>query len=193
VAESDASGEASVDDAVDEPIGTDWLVSREPNAPDASAKDDEIEHRHHESGAQQAPHGFDAFNANTWHFKPAPTPWYRTRQAVGTIVAVVIAVVALVVSVVLLVVHGSPDDENVPATDSSTAPTSTVPTMTTSAVPPPLPPAPPPPPPPVAENERPPLVVRQPPSPTKPPEFGVTRTPVTRSPISVSPQRPSGR
>ena len=27
------------------------------------------------------PGHFDAFNDNTWSFKPAPTPWYRTRQA----------------------------------------------------------------------------------------------------------------
>ena len=33
--------------------------------------------------AGDAPHDdrFDAFNATTWHFKPAPTPWYQTRQA----------------------------------------------------------------------------------------------------------------
>ena len=35
---------------------------------------------------------FDAFNVNTWRFKPAPTAWYRTRQAATVIVAASAAV-----------------------------------------------------------------------------------------------------
>jgi hypothetical protein len=131
---------------------------------------------------------FDAFDANTWNFKPAPPPWYDSPQAKLAIAAVSLAAVALVVSIVLLLFQGSSGgDEPSPATDPT--PTTTPTTATSSAVPPP----PPPPPPPTSETpEQAPVVVRprQPTRQTNKPEIGVTRTPVTRSPISVSPQRP---
>ena len=53
------------------------------------------------------PGHFDAFNDNTWSFKPAPTPWYRTRQALTAIIAASAAVAAIVVAGVLLVFRGS--------------------------------------------------------------------------------------
>ncbi|WP_036438256.1 hypothetical protein [Mycobacterium sp. URHB0044] len=131
---------------------------------------------------------FDAFNANTWNFKPAALPWYRTQGAVTAIVAVVVAVVALVVSVVLLAVRGPEDTDEAPAPETSSTPTTaaTTPEDISSLPPPPPPPpetsAPPPPPPPVYNRPR------SEPRPSKQPEIGVTRTPITRSPISVAPQ-----
>ncbi len=53
------------------------------------------------------PGHFDAFNDNTWRFKPAPTPWYRTGQAATAIIAASAAVAAIVVAGVLLVFRGS--------------------------------------------------------------------------------------
>jgi hypothetical protein len=149
---------------------------------------------------------FDAFDANTWYYEPAPTPWYRTKQAMTAFIAVAASTVALVVSGVLLVfrVPSTAGDETPLVTP--TAPSTAAPTqMATSAAPPP-PQAPPPqaPPPQVpppqtsaapidvapAETYRP----RSPlPRTTKEPEIGVTRTPVTRSPMSVAPQRPGSR
>lgn len=131
---------------------------------------------------------FDAFNANTWHFKAPPPPWYRTRQALIALAAVVAAIVALVVSVVLLAFRGPSDTDETPATDTSATPTTAASTPdTTSALPPP----PPPPPPETSASSVAPPVYNGPryqPRQTKPPEIGVTRTPVTRTQISVAPQ-----
>jgi hypothetical protein len=137
---------------------------------------------------------FDAFNANTWHFKAPPTPWYRTRQAQIALAAVAVALIALVVSVVLLTIRGPADTDETPVTDTSSTPTTAATTPeTTSALPPPAPP--PPPPPTSASSIAPPPVYNRPrgePRQTKPPEIGVTRTPVTRTQISVAPQPRSG-
>ena len=130
---------------------------------------------------------FDAFNANTWHFKAPPTPWYRTRQALIALAAVAAAIVALVVSVVLLAFRGPSDTEETPTTDTSSTPTTAASTPdTTSALPPP----PPPPPETTASPVAPPVYngPRYQPRQTKAPEIGVTRTPVTRTQISVAPQ-----
>jgi hypothetical protein len=134
---------------------------------------------------------FDAFDENTWYFEPAPVPWYRSKLAVTALIATVAAAGALVVSGVLLLFRGpdtAVDDSTTPVTP--TAPT----TVASSESETPEPPPPPPPPPPVtsAEPVAPPAQTFAPrtPRPTKQPEIGVTRTPVTRSPISVSPQRP---
>lgn len=134
---------------------------------------------------------FDAFNANTWHFKAPPIPWYRTRQALIALVAVVAAIVALVVSIVLLALGGPSDTDEAPVTDTSSTPTTAASTPdTTSALPPP----PPPPPPETTSSVAPPVYngPRYEPRPSKPPEIGVTRTPVTRTQISVAPQPRSG-
>ena len=87
---------------------------------------------------------FDAFNMNTWSFKPAPTPWYRTRQAVTALIATAGAAAAIVVAGVLLVFRGPGDYVEDPAPVNTTAP-STAPAATASS----RPPAPPPPPPPL--------------------------------------------
>jgi hypothetical protein len=146
---------------------------------------------------------FNAFDANTWTFQPEPPPWYRTKPAVAALIAATIATVALVVAVVLLAFRGpSARDDDAPASPSPTAPTSAPSTPATTSPPAPLPPPPPPPPPPAPPPPAPPPPATAeapadsgpangpPPQPrqTKEPEFGVTRTPETRSPISVAPQ-----
>ncbi|MGV0853124.1 hypothetical protein [Mycolicibacterium phlei] len=141
---------------------------------------------------------FDAFNADTWYFEPAPPPWYRTKQAMSLLVATSVAAVALVVSGVLLTFRdaGAPavrqTTSQTPTAQSSAAPR---PSSSPSKPPPPPPPPPPqtseaPPPPPPAQTVRP----RSPSTRvTRAPEHNVTRTPVTRSPISVAPNRPAQR
>jgi hypothetical protein len=133
---------------------------------------------------------FDAFNDNTWSFRPPPTPWYRTRQALTAIIAASAAVAAIVVSGVLLVFRG-PDStvDEVTSSVTPTAPTSaeSVPAATSAEPPPPLPPPPPETASPV--NTAPRYNPTYEPRPTKAPEIGVTRTPVTRAPISVAPQQ----
>ena len=95
---------------------------------------------------------FDAFDTKTWHFTPAPTPWYRTKHAMTALIAAAAAMVAIVVSGVLLVFRapGNTDDSTTsvtPTASTSAAPTSAAPT---SAAPPErsadsaAPPAPPP-------------------------------------------------
>jgi hypothetical protein len=134
---------------------------------------------------------FDAFNDSTWSFKPAPVPWYRTKQAVTAMVAACAATAAIVVSGVLLAFRS--DDGTVNEMTSSVTPTAPTtaapPQVATLEPPPPLPPPPPPP----TETASP--VYQAPrsnlagPRPTKEPEIGVTRTPITRLPISVAPQQ----
>jgi hypothetical protein len=135
--------------------------------------------------------GFDAFDENTWDedFTPvSTTPWYRSPQARTLMIASGAALSAIVVSAVLLVFRGSPAADHPAPADSSTP--VTTPLATAKSEMPPLPPPPPPPPPePSVVNDAPAVVrptVR--PRPTKRPEIGVTRTPVTRQPISVAPQ-----
>ena len=147
------------------------------------------------------PGHFDAFNIKNWNFTPAPTPWYRTRQAVTAIIAASTAMAAIVVSAVLLVFRGQGDTvvDDVTSSVTPTAPTSAAPAQVASSEAPP-PPLPPPPPETAApETASPPETAAPPntaptynatyqPRPTKEPEIGVTRTPITRSPISVAPQ-----
>jgi hypothetical protein len=118
----------------------------------------------------------------------SPLPWYRTKVAMVAIGAIGAAVIAILVSAVLLVSSRSGGrsgvEEPLPTTISPTAVT----TPSTSATVPPSPTVTP------SSSEPPasaPVVVaptHEPPPPTAPPEIGVTRTPATRSPISVSPQ-----
>jgi hypothetical protein len=148
---------------------------------------------------------FDAFNVTTWSFKPAPTPWYRTKQALTAIIAASAAVAAIVVSGVLLVFRGPGGTvDEVTSSVTPTAPTSAQPVpVATSAAP--EPPLPPPPPPEAAspgtaapETAAPETALpvntaptyeapRVQPRQTKGPEINVTR-----SPISVAPQPRTG-
>jgi hypothetical protein len=150
---------------------------------------------------------FDAFNVTTWSFKPAPTPWYRTKQALTAIIAASAAVAAIVVSGVLLVFRGPGGTvDEVTSSVTPTAPTSAqpVPVATSAAPEPSLPPPPPPetasPPPETAapETAAPETALpvntaptyeapRVQPRQTKGPEINVTR-----SPISVAPQPRTG-
>jgi hypothetical protein len=188
---------AAPDDRWDGPGWTGWEDAR-PLDPESSGElygnqyadqhDDPWVDQYTDEYADSDDDRFDAFNANTWHFKAASPPWYRTRQALIALAAVVAAIVALVVSVVLLALGGSSDTDGTPATDTSSTPTTAASTPdTTSALPPP----PPPPPPETSASSVAPPVYNGPryqPRQTKPPEIGVTRTPVTRTQISVAPQ-----
>jgi hypothetical protein len=194
--DSDYTGEY-----VDEPApgdgdaGYDYLLEDVPQGHPVGIAWSETEWGHPERQPEPAPYRggsegrFDAFDANTWNFKPAPPPWYDSIQAKLAIVAVSAAAVAMVVSIVLLLLPDSSGEDDDPSSSTSTAPTTTTTTVTSSALPPP----PPPPPPPTSETpEQAPVIVRprQPTRQSNKPEIGVTRTPVTRSPLSVSPQRP---
>jgi hypothetical protein len=135
---------------------------------------------------------FDAFNDHTWRFEPAPPPWYRTKRALTAIIAASAAVAAIVVSGVLLVFRGPAANtvDEVTSSVTPTAPTSAPVPVATSAEPePPLPP------PETASpvNTAPRYIPTYQPRPTKAPEIDVTRTPVTRLPISVSPQPRTGQ
>lgn len=132
--------------------------------------------------------GFDDFDLGNWSFKPAAIPWYRTRRAVVALIATALAAAAIVVSSVLLLLGDS--DSDVPAPTTPPTPTTAGPPSPSLRVGvPPAPPEPPPPPPPPEETQQAPVYrPTHRPSPTKKPEIGVTRTPVTRSPISVAPQ-----
>jgi hypothetical protein len=135
---------------------------------------------------------FDAFNDNTWSFRPAPMPWYRTKQALTAIIAASAAVAAIVVSGVLLVFRGPANTvDEMTSSVTPTAPTSSEPVPVATSAGPPLPPPPPETASPV--NTAPRYSPTYPPRPTKAPEIGVTRTPVTRLPISVAPQRRTGQ
>ncbi|BBZ20087.1 hypothetical protein [Mycolicibacterium gadium] len=175
----------------------DYLIGDLPEAPSESedsdgdeallesAPADDYEPARHD----HPPGAFDAFDADTWYFEPAPAPWYRGRHVLALWIAAGTAAAALVVSAVLLIVRNpAPDvDTTTPTEAPSTTTAVSTERTTSSEVPPPPPPEtsaepidPGP-----AQTVRP---QNPPPRSTRPPEIGVTRTPVTRSPISVAPQ-----
>lgn len=168
-------------DVVDQGVGEEGVYASEADLDYLLATDDPQQHD-----------GFDAFDENTWGESFAPVsrpPWHQSRQARTLLIASGAALSAIVVSVVLLVVKGSPVDDNPVPTHETTAATTPLATASSEPPAPPPPPPPPPPPAPSAVNDAPAVVqptVR--PKPTKQPEIGVTRTPVTRQPISVAPQ-----
>lgn len=134
----------------------------------------------------------DAFDTNTWYFEPVPLPWYRTKQAVTAMIAAAAAAAALVVSAVLLAFSGPSTTVDETISVTPTAPTTVASSGSATT---PAPPPPPPPPQTSAEPVAPPVETyeRRAPRTTKEPEIGVTRTPVTRSQLSVAPQRPGIR
>ena len=130
--------------------------------------------------------GFDDFDVEP--YKPPPPPWYRSNTAMVAIGAIALAVIAILVSAVLLVSRDSRGPAPVVERPVATTPSSAAPTTPPmiASVPPSAPETPTP-----TETASAPVVVVAPtqaPRPTDPPEIGVTRTPVTRSQISVSPQ-----
>ncbi|RAV18269.1 hypothetical protein DQP55_02045 [Mycolicibacterium sp. GF69] len=156
--------------------------------------------------AEQDPGGdmsFDAFDENTWYFEPAPAPWYRRGRTVGVLAVTGIAAVAFVVSGVLLAFRtpGAPAGENTAPVEPTAQTAAPVHSESRSSAPqPPPPPSPSAPPSPApaetsaAPAAAPPPATYRPRTPAartgRDPQIGVTRTPVTRSPISVAPQRP---
>ncbi|EHB48635.1 hypothetical protein MycrhDRAFT_5476 [Mycolicibacterium rhodesiae JS60] len=123
---------------------------------------------------------------------PRPRRPLRLKPAAVISLGVVAVVTLIVVAVVALM--GSSDD--VGSVDgSTTAPSPTARSTTATATTEVRPPEPPPPPPPPSASE--PVSggggqwPRYEPTPSRKPEIGVTRTPVTRSPISVAPSRRS--
>jgi hypothetical protein len=187
---ADAEGLTSDDDALDvqqaEELGS---PPKDPGDDLWDEPDDNFWDNQPDSGH------FDAFNDHTWRFEPAPPPWYRTNRALTAIIAASAAVAAIVVSGVLLVFRGPTNTvDEVTSSVTPTAPTSAEPApVATSAEP--EPPLPPPPPPETASpvNTAPRNNPTYQPRPTKAPEIGVTRTPVTRLPISVAPQPRTGQ
>jgi hypothetical protein len=139
---------------------------------------------------------FDPFDERTWYFEPAPVPWYRSKQALTALIATAAAAVAIVVSGVLLVFRGPGSGADVDATTpvTPTAPSTVASSVASSESASSPEPPPPPPPETSAAPAEPPAQTYQPQAPrsTKEPEIGVTRTPVTRSQLSVAPQRPGG-
>ena len=142
----------------------------------------------------QAGDGFNAFDQNTWDedFTPvSTTPWHRSPQSRTLLIASAVALSAIVISVSLLVFR-SPSRSGEPSpADTTTAVTTPLATATSERPPPPPPPPPEPPPPEPSTADEAPVVIRPTvrPRPTNKPEIGVTRTPQTRSPISVAPQQ----
>lgn len=139
-------------------------------------------------------------DSGAWDFKvSAAAPWYRSRRLV--IASVAVAVAAIVATGILVLLRSPGADESVSPTTPGTAeskPAEPTPALSSpSAPPPPALPAPPPPPPPTAAEEitgpatrpySPPR--RSAPSQSDMPEIGVTRTPVTRAPLSATPPPP---
>jgi len=142
--------------------------------------------------------------SSTLSFRSKAQPWYRTKRAV--IALVVGAVAAFVVIGVLVLLRSPAADVEESTTVAPSAPTSATPALTSAPpspsslppAPPSAPPPPPPPPPPSAAEIDTGSVVTgadewQPSAPssqTDMPEIGVTRTPVTRAPISATPPPP---
>jgi hypothetical protein len=121
-------------------------------------------------------------------------PWYRTKTATAALTAAALAAVAIVVSSVLLVSRSGEQATGVTSAASTAAsppPSSARPAPSASSTAPAPPPPPPPPPLPSAAPDSPPSVWRSHagspsrPSPTKKPEIGVTR-----APMSVAPSLP---
>ena len=141
-------------------------------------------------------------NGGAWDFKAsAAAPWYRSKQLVVASAAVAIA--AILVTGVLVLLRGPGVEESVSPANSTTAepkaePKPAAPAPALSSAPALPPPALPPPPPPTAADEitgpaatrpyYPPR--RSAPSQSDMPEIGVTRTPVTRAPLSATPPPP---
>ena len=113
--------------------------------------------------------------------------WYRTTGAMVAIGAISIAGIAILVSVVLLMSRDSGGPANNVETTTTSTPSSAAPETTppTAAVPP----SPTGSPSPTESTASAPPVIVEPrrSEPTKPPQIGVTRTPLTRYPISVRP------
>lgn len=131
--------------------------------------------------------------ADSLTFKPAPSPWYRTRRGLIVLLAVIAVAVLLALLPLLMRGPGPQAPTNTPSTEptpSSVQPTSTsgAPELTSQPAPPP-PPPPPPPPAPDAPVYRPqyPSSGGGSGSRAPKPEIGVTRAPISVAPKPVTP------
>jgi hypothetical protein len=140
-------------------------------------------------------------NSGAWDFKVSTTgPWYRSKRVL--IAAAAMAAVALVLSGVIVFtrVSGAGVEESTPVSPSNPttagpAPSSQAPVLSTAVAPPPPLPPPPPPAPSADQITAPPTRGYTPPRRSAPaqsdmPEIGVTRTPITRAPLSATPPPP---
>lgn len=136
-------------------------------------------------GAGRASSQLSSIRSWTPSAQPRRRPSVDARQTRITIIAVVAtAVVVLAALLIWRLSTGGAEDAPAPeVTPSSTQPTlsSGAPTPSAPPMPPPLPP---PPPPPADQGPRWQPTYQQEPK----PEIGVTRTPVTRMPLSVAPK-----
>jgi hypothetical protein len=134
-----------------------------------------------------------------WTFTVSkPEPWYRSKHVKTGLIAAAAPAIAVPLFVLVVRSFGADAEESttVPSqapTSAEPVPTSSAPALSTARPSPPAPPPPPPPPPPADE----PVIIRQypqqrqsAPEQTDKPEIGVTRTPVTRAPISAKPPSP---
>lgn len=131
--------------------------------------------------------------STTLTFRSTPRRWYRTRQAAIALAAAT-AVAAIAVVVLIFWRGHSASVEESPTVAPSPANSATPSAEPVPATGPPSALPPPPPPPSPAESETAPAVTGSnpypryaPPDDADGPEIGVTRTPVTRAPISVAP------
>jgi len=131
-----------------------------------------------------------------WLFQPRrPDPWYRTRAVIPAVAALAVAIPVTLVA--MRAPEPAPDrPEPVPVPVTTAATSSPLPPSAASP-PPPTPPSPAPPPPDPAQElptqtEQPTYHVPRDTEPTqhRKPAIGVTRTPVTRKPISAVPPAP---
>jgi len=129
-----------------------------------------------------------ASNYSTLTFRAPPAPWYRTKQA--TIVLIASASAAVAGSIVMLVPPDGPATGPEQSTSVAPQASTTAQPAPSSASPTPINPAPPLPPPTedTGSADTQPWTRPAAPEPTQKPDVGVTRTPVTRAPISVAPQ-----
>jgi hypothetical protein len=139
-------------------------------------------------------------SSGAWDFKISSAgPRYRSKRVLAGVGAAVVAALAVTVVLVILRSPAADVDESTTVsptnrTSAAPVPSSVAPELTTAiAPPPPLPPPPPPPPPaevapPATRGYTPPR--QSAPSQSDMPEIGVTRTPVTRKPMSATPPPP---
>ncbi len=142
---ADADGLTSDDVALE--VQPAWVLDPPRDAPDDDLWDEPGDNFWDNQPDPDENGHFDAFKVDTWSFTPAPTPWYRTKQALTAIIAASAAVAAIVVSGVLLVFRGPAGTvDEVTSSVTPTAPTSAqpAPAATSAAPEPPEPPLPPP-------------------------------------------------
>jgi hypothetical protein len=136
-----------------------------------------------------------ASNTSTLTFRSPPAPWYRTKQATIAMIAAVAVPVVVLLWPSSTATGPSEPTSVAPQASMSVQPPPSSAHPTPINAPPPLPPPPPPLPlPPPAEDTGSAPAVSQPewtrsaPEPTRKPEIGVTRAPISVAPVPRQPQ-----